>query len=361
MFEEHPAPFVFRYFLVLFLLSILLVGRILWPFLAILVLSLLLTGIFQPVYDFFNRKLPRNIASLCTCFIIIVLVFMPLVFFVGALSKEAFEMYQFGKATNINIKMQELLQESTVLVRFQDVMTDFGYELKPELVGQELANIAKEVGWYLFNQASGWAANIMNFVFDFFMMILVIFFLLMDKDRLVEYLVRLSPLPDDQERRLIRKFNDIAGAVLVGNGVCGLIQGVFGGVAFIFFGFGSPILWGGLMGLLAFLPIFGIGLVLVPASLILLLQGKVVSGIMLFVFYILLSFSIEYLVKPKMVGERVEMHTLLVFLSILGGLSVFGFLGIIYGPLIVTAFLTLADIYLKNYDFLVKKPSGEVS
>ena len=68
------------------------------------------------------------------------------------------------------------------------------------------------------------------------------------------------------------------------------------------------------------------------------------------IFYIILSFSVEYIVKPKMVGTQVKMHTLLVFLSIIGGLSVYGILGIIYGPLIITAFLTLSDIYLKRYD-----------
>ncbi len=353
MHREHPSPIVFRYFIVLFLISILLVGRLLWPFLAIIVLSFLLAGIFQPIFDFLAHRLPKSFASFCTCLIIIFLVFVPLVFFAGAVSKEAFEMIQYAKPGNINVKLQELLQESAILIRLQEIIADFGYELQPEAVGEGLASVAKEVGRYLFNQASGWAANVMNFVFDFFMMILVIFFLLMDKDVLVDYVVRLSPLPDEQEHQLIRKFNDIAGAVLVGNGVCGLIQGVFGGLALVFFGFGSPILWGGLMVILAFLPIFGIGLVLVPAAFMLLLQGKIGSGIMLFIFYIFLSFSIEYLVKPKMVGERVEMHTLLVFLSIIGGLSVFGFLGIIYGPLIITGFLTLADIYLKNYDSLV--------
>ena len=66
----------------------------------------------------------------------------------------------------------------------------------------------------------------------------------------------------------------------------------------------------------------------------------------------------EYLLKPKMVGEQVQMHTLLVFLSIIGGLSVFGFLGIIYGPLIITAFLTMAEIYLASYERYVKSDQG---
>ncbi len=103
------------------------------------------------------------------------------------------------------------------------------------------------------------------------------------------------------------------------------------------------------MAILAFLPIFGVGLVMIPTSIILVLGDRTGAGVFLFIFYLILSFSIEYLVKPKMVGTQVKMHTLLVFLSIIGGLSVYGVLGIIYGPLIITAFLALSDIYLKRY------------
>jgi predicted PurR-regulated permease PerM len=103
------------------------------------------------------------------------------------------------------------------------------------------------------------------------------------------------------------------------------------------------------MAVLAFLPIFGIGGILVPASAVLFLSGNTGHAILTIVFYVLLAFSVEYLLKPKFVGSQVKMHTLLVLLAILGGMSLFGILGIIYGPLIVTAFLTLADIYLKEY------------
>jgi len=87
------------------------------------------------------------------------------------------------------------------------------------------------------------------------------------------------------------------------------------------------------------------------------LQGNVMQGLAMVTFYVFLSLSVEYLLKPKMVGVKVKMHTLLVFLSIIGGLQVFGVMGIIYGPLIATGFLTLADIYIMNYDECVKSSS----
>jgi predicted PurR-regulated permease PerM len=108
------------------------------------------------------------------------------------------------------------------------------------------------------------------------------------------------------------------------------------------------------MALLAFLPIVGVGAVFLPAGLYLILQGRLAAGIFFIVFYIVLSGGIEYLFKPKLVGKRVQMHTLLVFLSIIGGLKLFGILGIIYGPLVVTAFLTLTDIYESSYQRIVE-------
>jgi predicted PurR-regulated permease PerM len=75
-------------------------------------------------------------------------------------------------------------------------------------------------------------------------------------------------------------------------------------------------------------------------------------------FYGSLSFSVEYALKPKLVGKQVQMHTLLVFLAILGGLKLFGFPGIIYGPLIITMFLTMAEIYITNYNKYVTSDEG---
>ena len=108
------------------------------------------------------------------------------------------------------------------------------------------------------------------------------------------------------------------------------------------------------MGILAFLPIIGIGIVFIPTAIYLFLKGRVAASFFFLIFYMILSGGIEYLFKPKVVGQRVKMHTLLVFFSIIGGLKLFGILGIIYGPLVITAFLTLTDIYHKSYQTMIE-------
>ncbi len=357
--EHKPSRMVLKYFLFLFILSILLMGRLLWPFFSILVLSFLLAGIFQPVYGFLNRRFSPGFSSFVTCVLIVLLVFVPLVVFVGALSKEAYNLYQAGRTADIGASLKTMLHQNPYLVRLQELLKGLGVSLDPAEASRMVSNLASNAGLFLFNQAKSWAANLMVFLFDFFIMILTIYFLLIDQDRLINFFLRLSPLPDNQERQLIDKFKEITGAVLIGNGICGLIQGVLGGAAMVVLGFGKPILWGGVMTILAFLPVFGIGLVLIPAALILLLQGKAAMAAATLIFYAVLSFSVEYLLKPKLVSRQVQMHTLLVFLSIMGGLSLFGFLGIIYGPLIVSAFLTMTEIYLLNYDRYVTDEEDE--
>ena len=351
---ESPNPMRVWYFLIVLFISLFYLGKILYPFWSILVLSFILASLFRPIYLFINKKIPTGVSSILTCLLIIAIVFIPLVFFILALSNEALTVYHWGRDSRIWLKLQVFIQESPFVANIQEYLREVGFDFQPSQISDSLSYVTKMGGLMLYNQASGWAANIAQFFVLFLMMILVIFFLLIDLPKLINFVIKLSPLPDDQDRLLIKKFEEIASAILKGNGICGLIQGILGGITFSLLGLNSPILWGFIMGILAFLPIFGIGLVMIPASLILAFNGRLSAGIFLFIFYLILSLSVEYILKPKLVGDQVKMHTLLVFLSIIGGLSVYGVLGIIYGPLIVTAFLTLSDIYLKKYDHYIQ-------
>lgn len=348
--HQPPSSTSLNYFLLVFIISIFFFGRILWPFWSILVLSFLLTNLFRPLYAFAGDRVPDTIASALTCLLIIAIVFIPLMFFVFALTDETLNLISWGKDSQVVVKLQVFLQQSPYVLQIQEQLKGFGFTFNPTQLTDTFSYLVKNGGLFLYTQASGWAANIVQFLFLFFIMILVIFFLLMDQPKLIAYMIRISPLPEDENHLLIAKFDEIGNAILKGNGICGLAQGIIGGVLFSILDLNSPLLWGSIMAILAFLPIFGIGLVLVPTALFLGLTDRMGEGIFVFILYIIISGTFEYIVKPKMVGTQVKMHTLLVFLSIIGGLSVYGILGIIYGPLIITAFLTLSDIYLKRYD-----------
>jgi predicted PurR-regulated permease PerM len=138
-------------------------------------------------------------------------------------------------------------------------------------------------------------------------------------------------------------------AVIFGNGMSGIVQGILGGFGFFTFWLGSPFLWGTAIGFMAFLPIIGAYVVFIPATVILLIQDKIGMAIGFMAYNVCYASIIEYVIKPRLIGKGMRMNPLLVFIGILGGLKLFGILGIIYGPLIMTIFLTLAEIYKLEY------------
>ena len=356
MAERTTSNMILWFFLGCLLVSTFMLGWLIWPFISVIVLGAVMTGVFAPLYRIMQAsgKIRPSIASLIVCCLIFFILFVPTVFFVGVLSREAYDLYVAARNAVISDRFQSLVEGSMVLEKINAVMVYFNIELTGQELYQGISEIGKYVGLFLYGQARAIASNMLAFIVNFFLMLLVVYYLLIDGGRLVAFIVDLSPLPDDQEQKLINKFKDMAGAILIGNGLCGLIQGVLGGLIFYFLDLKSPVLWGVIMGILAFLPIIGIGAVLVPTSIYLFLTGRPGVSIFLIVFYVLLSGGIEYLFKPKLVGHRVKMHTLLVFFSIIGGLKLFGILGIIYGPLVITAFLTLTDIYRASYQYIIE-------
>ncbi len=342
-------------FLVYFLVSLFMLGWLLWPFISTIVMAATVTGAFNPLYKLLNRRLPSLAASLITCGIIFLLLFIPIVSLVGILSNEAYELYLVAKNVAVRDQINHLIQNSLVVERLNTLLKNTGIVVTGEEINRAITEVGKNLGLFLYQQARFFTSNILKFLINFFFMLLINFYLFIDQERLLAFIFNLSPLPDEQDRILFRKFKDMAGAILIGNGLSGVGQGVMGGLVFAVFGLRSPLLWGVVMALLAFLPILGIGAVFVPAAVYLFLKGRIAAGVFFIVFYVVLSGGTEYFLKPKLVGQRVQMHTLLVFLSIIGGLQLFGILGIIYGPLVVTGFLTLTDIYHASYQNLVEE------
>ncbi|MCK5310956.1 MAG: AI-2E family transporter [Desulfobacteraceae bacterium] len=347
---------VFIFFLVLFSVSLFFTWKVIAPFFSIIILGIVCAGIFHSFYKLLSKKIKPAIASLVICVFIFFIVLIPVLFFIGVVSKEAFDLYIMGKDAVFSDYLKKLLYNTQLLERLNQLIAYTGIEQQltfDDLI-EPISELGKTVGFFLFEQARFIASNLLKFIFYFCFMLVIVFYSLMDNNKVIKFINDLSPLPDKDNEKLLNKFMDMAGAVLLGNGLGGLIQGFIGGAMFMMLGLNSPFLWGVIMGFLAFLPIVGIGLVLVPTGILLILQERVIAGIFVIIFYGVLSWTIEYLFKPKVVGDRVSMHPLIVFFAIIGGLKIYGMLGIIYGPLIITLFFTLSEIYFANYQVLIE-------
>ena len=123
--DTKPNSMRIWYFLLIFLVSIIYLGHILWPFWSILVLSFLLTNLFRPLYKLMATKMPEKLASILTCLLIILIVFIPLLFFVGALSNEALGLYHWGRNTQVGMKLQLFIQDSPMVAQFSDLSGRF--------------------------------------------------------------------------------------------------------------------------------------------------------------------------------------------------------------------------------------------
>ena len=169
------------------------------------------------------------------------------------------------------------------------------------------------------------------------------------------------PLPVDEQHLVAHRFMDMASSLVVGNGVAAVIQGIAGGLTFFALGLHGAVLWGVVMAILAFIPVVGISLVFIPFTVLLLFAGETSRALLLFVPLAVIATLVEYWLKPLLVGRRAQMHTLLVFLSLIGGAVVFGPVGLLLGPLMMTLFLTLAWIYRERYRPFLHQPCRETN
>jgi predicted PurR-regulated permease PerM len=224
-----------------------------------------------------------------------------------------------------------------------------GVKYTPEAFRASAADAAGSIASFLSTQLNSLLANVFAALYHFALMLVVVFFGLVDGPAIKRRVFDLSPLPDSEEERIVLTFRNVGGAILLGNGVGSVLQGALGGVAMAFAGLPSPLFWGAVMAVFAFLPLLGIHAVSLPATLYLLMRGRVTAAIAFFAFCLIESVLIENLLKPRLMGSRMQMHSMLIFFAVLGGIASFGLVGLLYGPLIAAFFLTVIDLYERSY------------
>ncbi len=341
-----------RLFLLLLLCSLSLLLLIFWTYLSAIVLGMLLASVSYPLYQFLKgilRNRHRLAAGLMTFFILFVLV-IPVGWFVETLSRQAFDFYNRTRSAVSQMELQQFIESDNIwAARVRNTAKTLGFQINHEMLNQLATFLGKDVGLFVYKQLTSVASNVVGFLIHFFLMMATIYFLFRDGERLQGYILQLLPVPGPQVEKVAGKFHEMARAIIIGNGLSGIIQGIMGGFGFFLFDMPAPFLWGTVIAVMAFLPIIGASVVFIPASVILLIQGNTGIALGYLSYNVIYSSATEYFFKPRFIGKGMSMNPLLVFLGILGGMKLFGVIGIIYGPLIITVFLTLAEIYRLEY------------
>lgn len=177
----------------------------------------------------------------------------------------------------------------------------------------------------------------------------LLFYFLRDRRAILASIASLSPLSQADTTRMFGDVDDTVHATIYGTLLVAMVQGTLGGLMFWWLGLPAPLLWGVLMGLLAIVPVLGAFIVWIPAALFLLLDGSGGKALVLVLWGAIVVGGIDNVLYPMLVGRRLKMHTLLAFVSIVGGLAVFGSAGLILGPVIFAITRLLLEIWSRRH------------
>jgi predicted PurR-regulated permease PerM len=208
-----------------------------------------------------------------------------------------------------------------------------------------IEDVISRTGGFVAARVGGLLADIAVLLFQLLVTLIALFFFLRDADAIMRDVRSVLPFEDLRRERMIRQTRDLVYASIAAGLVIAALQGLAGGLVFAVLGLGAPVFWGVMMGLLALLPFVGTWVVWLPAAIWLVATGQVVTGVILAVLGATVVASIDNVLRPAILSDRAQMNGLLMFISLLGGVSVFGFLGIVLGPLVSAIVTGLFEAY----------------
>lgn len=340
--------FVRIFLLIPSLLVLYFVFRIFQPFLVQLCVSAVLASLCYPVYRWFRLRFRGrdNWAALLTCFCITVIIIVPFTVLILQLADQATQVYQGLRSGVENGEFDNLLnfRELPLVGAALDLVNSYVPLEAIDLKGF-LVSISEQVSLFFIRYSTVIVTEAAHIVTSFVIMLAALFFLLRDGSKLVDQLQSWTPLSEQYEELISRKFQEVASATILGSLLTALAQGVAGGLVFWILGISNVLLWGSLMALFSLVPLVGTAIVWVPWVIFLLASGSYTKAIILTIAAVFFVGMIDNVVRPLVIEGKVKMHTLLVFLSIMGGIAYFGMVGMIFGPILVALGLTFLELY----------------
>lgn len=340
------------FFLAIFLLLIYLFYQILSPFVLALFWGSILTLTLYPIYVRLTKLLRgrKNISAMIMTVLSTFLIILPLVFISATVAVDMFDIYQ---SVTDNVEVSELktsLEKLKGLIPLS-VLQDLENKLQIEEVNvhQMALKGLGSVSGYIINEVQSAATNLTGLLVNFGMMIFALFFFFRDGERMLDRLKYLIPMKDQQKDEIFNKFYDTLNAVIVGVMVTAAIQGILQGLIFWALGISYAVLGGVLTFVFALIPIGGAVIVWLPVGLYLVFTGSLYTGIAVLVLGGVVVSSVDNILKPMIIGGKVKLSTLFLVLTIFGSLSVFGFTGIILGPVLLAIFMSFIEIYKTEY------------
>ena len=313
------------------------------PFLKPLLAAVVIAVVFSPVHSHIQRWLRSpSLAAAASIVLVVLLVIAPAVAIILAIRGEVADLYALieQKSTEsggLSPFLTQLLQRPMQWMgRYVDVSQ---VDLRASLLGrlQELSAVLVAEGWMI-------VGGVTTFVVNSLITLFTLFFLFREGRSMRRRVAALLPLNTEQFEKLFGGIENTIIGTVYGGLVVAAVQGMLVGLALWILGVPSPVLWGVVASFFALLPLVGTAVVWVPASIYLLASGGWVKAAILAGWGMLVVGSIDNVLRPYLIGGRVQMHTLLIFFAVVGGVNMFGFLGLIIGPVILAITMTLLSL-----------------
>jgi len=336
------------YFLFFILIGIsVLTYFVLQPFIVPFLIAAILVHLFGFIYDFL-LKITRNnvgISSAVTCFVIALIILIPIVV-VSSLVVDEIQniVMHFSQDAGSS---EKIISSVINTLSSWPIIKPFGIE---NLINENsILTAIKSLSQNTLSILQDAYQGVAHIFFVTFVMFFSMFYLFIDGKNFLKKIMQLSPLRNDYENILINKFNSISRATLKGTSLVAIIQGVMGGVLFWGTNVSSPVLLGILMTIASVIPSVGSALIWLPVGVGMILLGNVAVGVIILLVGSLLISTIDNVIKPKLVGRDTQIHPLFILFSTLGGLALFGASGFIVGPIIMSLFIALWEIYSMEF------------
>jgi len=323
-----------------------LVYEITEPFLVPLAWSAVVAIFFYPLHEKVVKRFKPNSAALLSTLGVTVLLIVPALLLL---------FYTARQAIDAGAKAQVVLQSPDKGVPTQ-IIDWVKRHLPDSLQNVDLADSARtgaeKVGGFLAAKVGGLVKNIFSFFLDLFVLLFALFFMFRDGEEVARAVRHFLPFDVSIQEDMMRESRELIFASVAVGLLIAAIQGALGGLAFTLAGIGTAIFWGVLIAFFSMVPVVGSALVWVPAALWLLLTGHIGKGLMVLAICGVVAGVADNIVRPLLLRNRTHLNELLLFISVLGGIQVFGLLGLVAGPTIVAAAMGVFRVYMQHRDNL---------
>ncbi len=297
--------------------------------------AIVFTFLLYPIYNYLNEK--RGYSQITSASIILsgilLLILVPLFLFGGIIVSQ---INNLDLSEETLMKYEQRIYELTgTQISISDSILAFQNSIKEDIKSTLPRLISSST----------------NFLLSTFIMFFVMFYLLIEKDKFYEMFISILPFSKKNSNYLMSESKKVIVAVLIGQVLTAIIQGTLGMLSFIVAGIEGALFWGVVMIILSIIPVVGAFLVWLPAGIFLILNGDIIAGIGILLWGGLVVSQVDNIVRPKLVNKFADIHPLETFLGIFMGISAFGIIGILIGPLILSLFSTLIRVFRQEYTF----------